>query len=437
MGDFNEGSHPRSADGKFGAGGGDEKAKAILAKVKDGNIIKAKSPEVKTAPLDEHHEARVTDAREFAGLQARLEVLAKHGVNASDYAVDRMRREQGREQPGGPRVSAEMHAKLEPLLAEASSHAAKHAEATVRGEIANEQRALDAGHIAAPPDAKLKAFHEAAEASAVKLDGASEALHVSASKASGEIAKLSAMRESLANAGIDVHQNAHGHLGIDDGHAAADQVALATHNMRSPHTEPTVRPEAEPQDHQGSELSNEHDFSYHDHPERDPDNSDSEHADHVADFQKFRADVDAYHTAYKHQADVAHDALEELHAAQTAALGALGPELKKYDKAHQAAVHEVDNIDHEDGGLVNSKAFAHHDRDEDGEITDGPARAQHEAAHEASHTLLESEVDRRDRMKTVDTHEVRSALRDGLAETASNLRAISKITGRTPARLAT
>jgi hypothetical protein len=430
-GDFDEIAHPRAADGKFGAGGG--RAAAILSKAKEGKLVKPRAPEVKPPTLDEHHERRISEAREYAALQAKSKVLADHGVNAFEHGMDQQWRARGQERPGGQRIPAETHAKVQPLIDEAAGHAAKHAEATVRDEIANEQRALAAGHITAPPDVKLKAFHEAAERSATKLDGVHEALDSSARKASDELAKLSAMHDVLAGAGVDDHQGAVDHLsGIDAGHAAADAVAGVAHEMRTPHADRPPRAEHEPPEHKIPEISGEHEFSYHERPERDPEDSEGEHAEHIADYEKFRADVDAHHEAFKRQAEIAHDALEDLHASQTAAIRSVGGEVKAFGKAHEAAVREIERIDPDDGGLVNDKAFAHHERGEDDEISDRSARAEHDAAVEASRSLLGSEHDRRDRMNPIDHDEVLSTLRDGLAETSSNLKAISKITGRSP-----
>lgn len=140
-------------------------------------------------------------------------------------------------------------------------------------------------------------------------------------------------------------------------------------------------------------------------------------AEHAAAQATYEHALAQHEAEFKSRADAAQHALEALHEHQIAAAQKLPGLEKQHDEAKAAAQSEVDNLnaDH----LVNHAAVAH----------DGEASAR---AAAASESLLNAESYRRSEGHSIDLEGARESLKSEMRSTASAIKQLSKVTGRTP-----
>ena len=141
---------------------------------------------------------------------------------------------------------------------------------------------------------------------------------------------------------------------------------------------------------------------------------------------KYNEALSAHRAEFQRRADVAQTALERLHEHQVAAHAGLKAVHSEGEKAHKDASRKLGKMDAE--GLVHEHAFAHHARDENGDVIDG----SHSAAHAAAESMLDHASSRVGENGAHDLSDPLNALKDESRSTAAALRDLGKITGRAP-----
>lgn len=152
----------------------------------------------------------------------------------------------------------------------------------------------------------------------------------------------------------------------------------------------------------------------------------SEHHDAwMADAKaKYDAAIAPHYAEYQRRADAAQTALETLHERQIAA----HVDMKEHEHGDAAAKLERMSPEKQ----VNEAAFSHHARDENGDILDEAAAADHSAAHDAAESMHEHATARVEEHAHHDLGDALDSLKDETRSTAAALKALGKITGRKP-----
>jgi len=162
--------------------------------------------------------------------------------------------------------------------------------------------------------------------------------------------------------------------------------------------------------------------------------SDAHEAWHAQAKANYEAAMEPHQAEFNRRADAAQTALEKLHEHQLAAHG----DLKEIDstgsKEHDEATKALERMSPE--GQVNEAAFAHHERDENGDIKDRDAAWEHAEAHEAAESMHEHATQRIKENGPHDLGAARDSLKDETKSTRDALKDLNKITGRKSAVLA-
>jgi hypothetical protein len=148
----------------------------------------------------------------------------------------------------------------------------------------------------------------------------------------------------------------------------------------------------------------------------------------VAAHEANKPNIDAHNAEFKARAEAAQSALERLHERQAVSHDALQAAHKEGESAERDATKTLDKMN--DEHHVQEGAFAHHERDESGEIADDTARGDREDAGQLSETM-------RDRAQSAiadrpahDLGDAVKSIRDDHKDTARAIKELSKITGR-------
>lgn len=150
--------------------------------------------------------------------------------------------------------------------------------------------------------------------------------------------------------------------------------------------------------------------------------------------EKYQAEFAPHYAEFQRRADAAQTALESLHEHQLAAHADLKEIDRVGEKAQGDATKQLDRMSSEK--QVNEEAFAHHARDENGEIEDHAAAADHAAAHEAAESMHEHATERVAAHEHTDLGDALESLKDETKSTRDALRDLNKITGRKSSILA-
>lgn len=310
---------------------------------------------------------------------------------------------------------------------------------------ANEHEAIAAGHVSSMAKDiadQYVAGHQAREAKVADHTVALDALHHDAAHA------LAALHEYSSPHNEDLDFEHHGlHERFTETQGALDPERTGEYASGSHQREAPIHPD---------EIDHEGDPSYRPHPRdieaaalaamSDEDYaaahgralSDEEYDRHLAAHEawktpheaRYNAEFEPHYAEYQRRADAAQSALEALHERQVSAHADLRHIDDAGGDAHAAATKELERMSPEK--QVNEAAFAHHARDEHGEIDDEGAARDHAAAHDAAESMHEHATARVEEHTHSDLGDALESLKHETRATAAALKDLGKITGRKP-----
>lgn len=298
----------------------------------------------------------------------------------------------------------------------------------------NEHHAIAAGHVSGAAKEigdSYMAGHHARQAKLAEHTAALDELHHNAAHALAALHEYSSPHhEDLDFQHHDLHEKfneTQNHL--DEERTA--EYAHGTHQRDAP-----IDPDAD-----GYLLP-----GYKEHPNNIPvderptggeyDRLEAEHdAWHAQATADYKAVFEPHYAEYQRRADTAQTALEALHERQAAAHRDLTEIDHTGEKAHADATRALERIDPEK--QVHEAAFAHHARDEEGNIargegTDENAADDYAAAHEAAESMHQHASERVEEHTHSDLSDALEALKEETRSTASALKELGGITRRKP-----
>lgn len=308
-----------------------------------------------------------------------------------------------------------------------SSEGAQGSEHEDHKDRANEDRAVAAGHIS--PAAreiadKYVAAHQNRQIRVAEHAAALDDLHKHAAEA------LAALHEYSSDSHKELsfeHSGLHG--SFNDTQNALDGSRIAEYVSGGQRRETPLDPN---EDVIPGYVPHPDDMPGFEHASRDEYNRQA--AAHEAWAKeataKYDAEFAAHHAEFQRRADVAQTALEQLHERQVSAHADLKAIDRTGAKEQSDAIRALDRMLPEK--QVNEAAFAHHERDSQGEIKDENAAADHAAAHDAAESMHEHATGRVAAHEHNDLGDALESLKEETKSTRDALRDLGKITGRAP-----
>jgi len=451
---WDEGAHPRDEQGRFseGDGGGSEApasdeerataAGALQSRefvTEHASRLSAAGDEVRAAYPRHEQATDAVHAEAQAAIQHEAVRIAResaaHGgdaelKDAAAFARDSMRRDGG--------SLGEQHAAAMDAIANGKDDRAHTAE-----QRAAEDAAISAGHVSDAPRSIADAYEAGVADRQREIDERAATIDQAHNEAADAVA---ALREYASDD--------HDHLSLDlpdlvdsfdQTHAAFSDVTtssvdVAWHDRESKYERDVTQHEAplhpDIADHEGQ-------AGHAPHPDQREDSAsltDEQYSAHLAEHEawhagamaRYQADLAAHTAEFKRRADAAQTALERLAEAQVSSTAALKATYKEGHAAAKGASNKLDDLE-ERGTVVNEPAFAHHPRDENGDLIDEHVAETHANAHSAAESMLQHARDRVDNASERDLSDVLAALREETKSTNATIRELSRITGRKPA----